>query len=221
MEKLLIIVEGIADAVFLTKYLCFLFKDNEEFVPANEENNLGVGKITKVAHYPEIKILIAGGCTKIKKFTTQIEEYTDSDFSVIVIHDADSTEKDKKFGGFKNRKLYLENVQKDYKITFKSFLFPNNKDDGDLENLLLSIISKDKFNQYFSCYEKYIGCIKEFSGFTPELLENKNKIYNYLQVFLGSKYAKEKNRKFETEYWDMTSESLTPLFLFLKENVNL
>ena len=100
------------------------------------------------------KIHGLSGWTDIKNMRTDITRYKDENDNVLVIFDAD-TNKNK--GGFVTRKKQIE----DYALPLDDiFLFPDNQNDGELEDLLENIIN-DKNKPIFDCWEEYETCLKE------------------------------------------------------------
>ncbi|MEA1955811.1 MAG: DUF3226 domain-containing protein [Campylobacterota bacterium] len=214
MSKYLIIVEGKADIIFIKDYLMFIYKHFKIIKELNKKNKK---EIVIQSTNIEIKILIAGGYTVIKenKFIKSMEEHKDSEYKILIIQDADNPKKDD--GGVENRMKYLN----DTSIEFKTFLFPNNKDDGDLETLLLQIKNNNKYNSFFECYSEYVKCIKTNTklDYIDELLEDKNKVFSYFTSYYGMDKAKEENREYTLEYWNFNSDSLKPLKIFIEKNI--
>lgn len=216
MERYLIIVEGKADIIFIKDYLIFL----DSSLELKEDNRkkkqyLLIGSTSKV-----IKIFYSRGYTKINPLKTRIEKLQmddgiEEDYKILVIQDADDPTKEN--GGVKNRMKYLDNID----MEFKTFLFPNNQDDGDLETLLLRIIDKTKYNNFLACYKKYVSCIKNITqkNFIKELLEDKNQVFSYFSAYYGMEQSKEENREYISEYWDFNSDALKSLNKFIKETI--
>ncbi len=213
MSKTLIIVEGIADVVFLRDYIKILkpnsimdkskLKDDKIFIISIDDR--------------EIRILIGGGYACINNLSPKIREFIDDNYNIVTIQDADNPNKDKKYGGVTKRMNYLDNIENKNKISFKTFLFPNHKDDGDLENLLLRIKNKTQYNLFNDCYENYINCTLKISRqeFADELREDKYKVFDYFRTYYGMMNAKEQNRYYEAKYWDFNHKELLPLKKFL------
>ena len=202
-----------ADIIFLRDYIKFLQKDctiNQKSLSKNKYLEIKVPKKNI-----EIKILIGGGYTAIVNLSKTITSYIDEGYKVFVIQDADNQNKEN--GGVNNRIQYLNNLKTEKCIDFSIFLFPNNKDDGDLETLLLRIKNESKYKITDECYIKYIECISNFSNqiFIDELKEDKNKVFNYIRTYYGMDNAKEQNRCYETDYWDLNHNELKPLKMFL------
>jgi hypothetical protein len=211
ISKVLIIVEGIADVIFLRDYIKFLKNDYEI-----DNTNLKKNKILILqTDNKEIKILIGGGYTTIGKLSSRIKEHIDTRYKIIIIQDADNPNKEN--GGVINRMKYLNQVKSDNKIDFNTFLFPNDKDDGDLETLLLRI-TKEPYNVADKCYENYIKCCEQISkkSFANELKDDKSKVFNYFRTYYGMKSAKEENRCYESKYWNFNDQELSSLEKFLK-----
>lgn len=109
-------------------------------------------------------------------------------------------------GDYEKSKKKIEEFQARENISFKFFLFPNNRDKGEIETLLEQIATdRDKLN-CFQAYEKCIG----------KQLDIKDKIYAYISAVAGSKAAKDGNRNFLTPHFDLNHQSLQPLNDFLR-----
>ena len=118
---------------------------------ANEEENINY------------KFLGLKGDGSVKK---EIKALNDKDLSENVyfaIVDADMS--------FKTRNIEITKIKEDKDIDF--FIFPNHKDDGDLETLLLSCI--DDENEIIKCFDKYKKCVKKD-------IDNKAKLYAYTDI---------------------------------------
>ncbi|GAA7561307.1 hypothetical protein HpEKA49_00840 [Helicobacter pylori] len=105
-----------------------------------------------------------------------------------LFYDADKKESQESDAGFDNKLKHIREKFKEKGIDFpreQIFLFPNNQDDGDLEDLLLKIAKHDKL---IKCFEKYLKCIeckcigiKEHCK--PIKKIRKNMLYAYLEAF--------------------------------------
>ena len=95
------------------------------------------------------------------------------------------------------------------------FLFPNNKDNGNLENLLINIAVR---KEIIDCFDNYIKCIKSLENTNMPI--NKSKIYAYLDSIKGydkNKIKEEKRDYLNKEIWDISNDFLIPLKEFLKK----
>lgn len=209
MQKFLIFVEGKADAPFIRDYLKFLYRD---LVISNDKPK--IKELSNTVLF--IRIIVTGGKNISTADKTKMQEHLDSAYKIILIQDADSPEKDPNGGGKILREKYFEKVKGELKIDFRTFLFPDDLSDGDLETLLFEIINQEKFNKSFDCYKKYADCSKAISAIgSKELLENKRVLFNYFRTYYGIEKAKEEERVFEAICWDFTNKYLDPLKDFL------
>ncbi|GAA9662615.1 hypothetical protein HpVH103_00840 [Helicobacter pylori] len=177
-KKILIYTEGKSDRNFLGWYLNFLkCKDRFDIFDIEGKDKLILGE------FPEI-------IEKILKNKHQTYK------QVCIIFDADKKESQESDAGFDNKLKHICERFKEKGINFpreQIFLFPNNQDDGDLEDLLLEIAKHDKL---IKCFEKYLKCIeckcigiKEHCK--PIKKIGKNMLYAYLEAFgLEDLYAK-------------------------------
>jgi len=211
MSKYLFLVEGKADATFLRDCLIQLYT---KIVIEKETKKEKILRLNNDL----IKIQIAGGYTAITgNFKVNIRESYDSKYEILIIQDADNSEKEN--GGVEKRNIYLEKFKKEMGISFETFLFPNNKEDGNLETLLLQIVNKEKFDKAMDCFQKYANCVKEITyndDFRTELLADKSRIFCYFRTYNGIKNAKEENRIFDSDYWNFSSEYIKPFESFLE-----
>ncbi len=212
MKKYILFVEGKTDAVFLKDFLCFHTTDFKLVKNKSKEKELKNSD-------KFIKIIVSGGCTAIKNhLKTKFEEIRDQNYDILVFQDADNPIKDPNNGGKELRINYLERIKKELSINFDIFLFPNNKDDGDLESLLLKIVNKEHFDKSHKCYKDYANSLSSFSPqeCCDELFEDKNVIFTYFRTYQGMRFAKEENRDYKTHFWNLDSKEIEALKIFLE-----
>ena len=201
-----IFVEGIADKKFLEDYFHHVFSDFE--LP------------------PDINVIDTGGWTNIssqkekgENIRNQMKRNTANDGVNLVIFDADKD--------FATRKNEIEQWKTNEKLNFELFLFPNDNDSGDLEDLLEKIIL-DKNQPIFNCWESYETCLQEFAsekiGKKLTTPAKKTKIYGYLEALLGDSKSekekiKEKNRNYKNiAHWNLNTDYLKPLKEFSEKH---
>ncbi len=194
-KEILIFVEGPSDRFFLEVYLLYLYFQ-ERFPIKN------------------FKVQNVDGKDNLSKRLLEIEKYD----KTLIIFDAD---KDYESNKKEILKIVLESKQTISEEQI--FLFPNNKDDGDLEILLLEIA---KYGEFLKCFEGYLECIKNKEHYKPIKNIRKNMLYAYLEVFGlenltktdGKDKIKEKHKEeYEKlkEVIDFSLNSLIPLKNFL------
>jgi len=208
-----IYVEGEGDVKFISDYISHI------------KPNLNVVKIKKTqyniysadnANDPVAIIQASGGWTNINN--TLITKYCDTNDKLLLIFDADTDDNE---GGYNRREKEI----KDYALPLDGiFLFPNNKDDGTLEDLLENIINQTN-KPIFDCWKKFEDCLQkcapETIGKKLTIPAKKSKIYVYLESLLGkTKKEKDKVKDKDRDYknarhWDLDSKNLEPLKIFL------
>ncbi|GAA9843790.1 hypothetical protein VN0594_03930 [Helicobacter pylori] len=212
-KKILIYTEGKSDRNFLGWYLNFLkYKDHFDMFDIEGKDKLISGEFLE-------KI------DKILKNKHQTYK------QVCIIFDADKKESQEIDAGFDNKLKHICKELKEKGIDFlreQIFLFPNNQDDGDLEDLLLEIA---KHKEFINCFESYLDCIKKKEHYKPIKNMRKNMLYAYLEALgLEDLYTKknifdiegevknECKEKYEKlkEVIDFDSKSLVPLKNFLE-----
>lgn len=136
----------------------------------------------------------------------------------IVIFDADCPSKG---GGFNMRKCDVEKQMQDLSLHFDLFLWPNNRDDGDFETLLLKMINP-KHQGILDCFQGFEKCVggKDPTGTMYELPGLKAEMYTYIEIMkLSEDERKElKNGYYQfgnPEYWNLDSADAMPLKAFL------
>ncbi|WQZ93563.1 hypothetical protein KVL67_01945 [Helicobacter pylori] len=121
------------------------------------------------------KVKDVKGKDNLSKRLLEIEKYD----KTLIVFDADN---------YKSNKKEILTVVSKTKQTISEeqiFLFPNNKDDGDLETLLLKIAKHDEF---LKCFEGYLECIKSKEHYKPIKNIRKNMLYAYLELFELEKF---------------------------------
>lgn len=220
MNKKVIIVEGIADAIFLSQLINKYFGKPIFSKPKVNERTIYIKGTT-----PDYNINIhgIGGFTKLYDFKANIKEYEISGFDFHVIFDTDTSVRHKdSYGGRIGKTNFLNEHKVKLEIDFSTFLLPfDNEEEGNLEDLLIKIVNKDNFNAFLACHNNYCSCLKsgrlKLLGMN-ELESQKSQLFNYLQASRGMKSAKELERNYlDIELWDLESEALTPFIQYLSE----
>ncbi len=179
-KKILIYTEGKSDRNFLGWYLNFL-ECNDHFDIFDTEG--------------KDKLISGDFLEKIKKI---LKNKHQTYKQVCIIFDADKKESQESDADFDNKLKHICEKFKEKGINFSReqiFLFPNNQDDGDLEDLLLEIANHKEF---INCFESYLDCIKKKKNYKPIKNIRKSKWYAYLEA-LGLENLYTKKNIFDTE----------------------
>ncbi|GAA9404406.1 hypothetical protein TH0820_04440 [Helicobacter pylori] len=212
-KKILIYTEGKSDRNFLGWYFNFLkYKDHFDMFDIEGKDKLISGEFLE----------------KIDKILNNKHQTYKQ---VCIIFDADKKESQEIDAGFDNKLKHICKELKEKGIDFpreQIFLFPNNQDDGDLEDLLLGIA---KHKEFINCFESYLDCIKKKEHYKPIKNIRKNMLYAYLEALglenlytkknifdIEGKVKNECKEKYEKlkEVIDFDSKSLVPLKNFLE-----
>jgi hypothetical protein len=218
MKKFHIFVEGLADRKFLHDYIESIFGIS---LNAVKNSDGGIKKLDNITS--------TGGWTKLNSkegetFRDKMKENTQNEIVNLVIFDADT---DKNDAGYSIRKQEIENWKTVYGLKFELFLFPNNANDGALENLLEQIINPQN-TSIFDCWQRFEDCLPTKNACVKNPLTipaKKSKIYAYMEVLHGeSRTEKDKikdhNRDFtKSEHWDLNAVALLPLKDFLQQHI--
>ena len=147
-----IFVEGDSDKTFVSQFIKARFDIN---VPGN-----GV-------------LAVGGGCDRLRFFVEQFQISQDLGLQNLVIFDADES--------FQRAQQSLKDQMRSLKITFDPFLFPNDRDPGELEDLLERIApAANRF--IFSCFEQYLTCLGDQQAEGLNLPAKKTKIFAYTDL---------------------------------------
>lgn len=187
-QKVCIFVEGKEDSNFLESYVGYLGYELPEIRPIGGKDNL------------------KGNRLEIAK------KLDEEDARVLIVFDADDD-----YGKTKDeaKRTIQDKVQvNDGNSRLDFFLFPNNQDSGNLEDLLEKII-KSEHKGIFDWFEAYKECLTERD---PSYLhpDKKAKIYTYKQSLGAVREGREYH--FSPKYWEFENGSLDPLKSFLCEN---
>ena len=201
-----IFVEGDADKRFIAQLLESIFNEN---IPS--------GNIIPTHGYTN---LIA--VDKERTFINEMQRTTADGGINLVVFDADSN--------CETRRRELSDWERRSKVNFELFLFPDNSNSGELEDLLRQIISP--VNQpVMECWDKYEDSLKAINlpwknGIPLTIPAKKTRIYAYLEALLGSSRSeKEKIKEAKRDYlnknhWDLNAQALHNLIDFLESNLS-
>ncbi|GAA8944279.1 hypothetical protein HpSLK40_03770 [Helicobacter pylori] len=217
-KKTLIYTEGKSDKNFLS-WCLDVWKNEDHFDQAHFNIIYVEGKD---------KLFSDEFCKRIEN----ILKNKNQERQVCIIFDADKKESQESGAGFDNELKHIREKFKEKGIDFpreQIFLFPNNQDDGDLEDLLLEIANHKEF---IDCFESYLDCIKKTEHYKPIKNIRKNKWYAYLEVlgleclytkkniFTEGKVKNEYKEDYERlkkEAINFESDLLIPLKNFLRQ----
>ena len=201
-----IFVEGDADKRFIAQLLESIFNEN---IPS--------GNIIPTHGYTN---LIA--VDKERTFINEMQRRTADGGINLVVFDADSN--------CETRRRELSDWERRSKVNFELFLFPDNSNSGELEDLLRQIINP--VNQpVMECWDKYEDSLKAINlpwkdGIPLTIPAKKTRIYAYLEALLGSSRSeKEKIKEAKRDYlnknhWDLNAQALHNLIDFLESNLS-
>lgn len=196
MSSTKIIVEGKTDSLFIRAFLKHHFNMDK----------------------PDSDFIKVDGCTiellSENKVLDLIKKNSEKEEGInLLIFDADQTD-------FTTTKQNLESWKKELNINYEIFLFPNNKDKGNLETILLNIANlKNDKNKVLECFENYKSCITKLNkGFS--LPDEHAKFFAFEEAVLSrTKYkdlCNKPDKYLEKEVYDIGSDYLNDLKDFLK-----
>lgn len=147
------------------------------------------------------------GAVKEKLHEQKFIESIDAGYINLLFEDADY--KNNSSYGFEKRKEILGILSKELK--FEYFLFPNHKEDGNIEVLLENCLHPAK-KEIRICLESFYSCI-ETKGLDAKRPKDYHKYWNVIQLYL----QKDKKLDFfdDTIWWIDSNPYLQPLIDFL------
>jgi hypothetical protein len=214
-----IFVEGDADVKFLSDYIVHILSNTAVEMRKEKVADISIDGAHK------IKIQGLNGWTDVHNVHNQFIENTDNDGVNLIVFDADFIET---AGGFDKRKREIEDKIKG--LSYEIFLFPNNRDDGALEDLLENIINEIN-KPIFDCWSKFEHCLREYASreIKKELITpaKKSKIHVYLETL--SEKSSRKKKKIREPYrnyrnaahWNLDADYLNPLKDFLLQHLQI
>lgn len=174
--------------------------------------------LSQYALYHKLQFDIISNEGNILKPTTigEIFDTIDSGKRACIVFDAD-----KSYTNTLSRiKNELGNLAKKVDI----FLFPNNKDNGELETLLVDIAKQP---QFIECFDGYVKCVQSKDINAVNNINKKSKMFAYREVSGLETFLKKlkdndktprsflKTNEIFSQYFDFDSPKLEPLREFL------
>ena len=219
MNKILILVEGITDLIFIKDFI--LYSYNFGFKEVTDKKFNFIELIVEDSFV--IKIQNLGGKTKLSNIDFKkniIAEINRGEYSgILIFYDADYIVNNEGIDFTKN----LLNTQIGDSFDYDYFIFPNNSDsEGTIEYVLENIIKKDHIG-IFECWDNFEKCVNSKSE-DYNLPAKKSKIYVYLECLYpntkqGKEFVKDKGRDYKNGYWDLENKYLNSLKEFLDKYI--
>lgn len=180
-------------------------------------------------HFPtkSVEFICIGGIDNLFNETNknQISQALEVGEQVIFLIDADTISKG---FGFEKRKEKIDNDMKELRLSVPYFIYPNNKDDGDVETLMESAARRDLHQVFFDCFEDYEKCVSGVKDQYGQPLYNTPNLKGKLHTYINAQKLNNKLRRklgsgnwiFDnTNYWDLNAIALQPLKDFFATNL--
>lgn len=175
----------------------------------------------------EVEIVPMDGISNLFKeaILNQIAQAQIMSDNVLVLADADTVAKE---WGFAKRKQDIEEKMLVNNVSFSFFLYPNHRDDGDVEVLMESIARRDLHSVFFDCFEDYEKCVSTKKDSMGHSVYNVPDRKGKLHTFISAQKLSNKQRKrighgewlFDNmNYWNINSLALEPLKEFFQANL--
>ena len=205
---------------------------NKLFIEAEKEATAECSflKALIARHFPnaDIEFVTMGGVANLfnESNLNQIRIAGDEADNVIVLLDADT---EAKGWGYAKRHADVTNMMKKNNLSFPLFLYPNNHDDGDVEELMEAVVRKELHPRWWNCFDDYEKCVQGSVDAEGHQLYNIPNRKAKLHTFISSQRLSAKSRKrlgrgdwlfSDSQFWNLESPALRPLLDFLKEHVS-
>lgn len=181
-------------------------------------------------HFPgkEDGIVCMGGVDKLfnEAILNNIRQTQDEGGKALILVDADFPSKG---WGFSARQHDVLSKMSSHEVVFPLFIYPNNKDDGDVETLMESLARKDLHQEWWDCFEDYETCVKgakdKTGNYKYNLPNRKAKLHTYISSQMLCKKKREMLGKgdwlfADSDYWDLSRCELKPLLDFFATNLS-
>lgn len=178
-----------------------------------------------------ILIHSTGGWSKLgKKQAFFIREACDFGGRTLVVFDADYNTPEHEEGGYAQRRAALLNKVAPYDSAPEVYLFPEPNQDGDLEKLLLRLVTP-RHQCVMDCYDGYETCLKQYPNETGDgpyynAPSDKRRLYDYVNVMplTGDEWKRHHKgggqKIFEnTDLWNLNASAIQPLRDFLTQQL--
>ena len=180
-------------------------------------------------HFPtkDVDFTCIGGIGNLFSETNknQISQAQEVGEQVLILIDADTVTKGY---GFEKRKAEIDSNMQALKLSVPYFIYPNNKDDGDVETLMESAARRDLHQVFFDCFEDYERCVSGVKDKSGEPLYNTPNLKGKLHTYMNAQKLSNKLRRklgtgdwlFDnTNYWNLNAVALQPLKDFLTSHL--
>lgn len=230
MKRILIFCEGVTDQIFIADCLEVFYGFNTNRKDNSRKTINGIEERKKEIKFSdsatiEGEVIDVGGCSKLVKqefLHSMMADNTELEGINIVIFDADYTKKDSGNKGFDACSHKLTNIQKRKNINFESYIWPNNKEDGEIEDLLRQLIPIHK-ECIFNCIEAHQSCLKSLGIENLRYADLKEKISFYLYTSSIKSESRIRDYK-DNNVWHLLSnenEDLNAFKSFLHKIITL
>lgn len=202
-----IFCEGITDQIFIADCITVFYNMNYT-VEVIKKDNL------RIIFTDGIEIIDVGGCDKLSDilYISLLEDNVDNGGENIIIFDADHSSTGNGNKGYNSCLQKLDNIKKIHNVEFYHYIWPNNYEDGIIENLLRKLIPNEKENIY-NCIESHHTCLSSLEIDNIRIAELKEKVGYYLFTVNQDSKPGKRNYK-DSNYWNLNYDDIPDLKLF-------
>lgn len=212
MIKYKIFCEGITDQVFIADCLeiFYTYTSIREKIKGTSKNS---DKL-KIIINDNIEVIEVGGCEKLSVdiYSSMLEDNVANGGVNIIVFDADYAGK---INGNKGHELCvkkLEDIKRNKSLVFEYYLWPNDKGDGIIEDLLRKLIPTDN-ECIYGCIEAHHLCLESLPITDLRVAELKEKVGYYL--YTVNKASRPSCRDYkDSKFWNLDVGSVDDLANF-------
>ena len=175
----------------------------------------------------EVKFFFMDGIGNLFKesIQNQISQAQITNESVLVFADADT---EVKGWGYGKRREFIETEMLNAGKMFPYFLYPNNHDNGDVEELMEAAALHETHKVFFDCFEDYEKCIKGVKNEEGAFIYNSPNLKGKLHTYISAQKLNKKCRDRlgagdwlfdKPEYWNLDIVNLQALKDFFADNL--
>lgn len=207
---ILILCEGINDLLLIEACLKLFYSAvfPETSVKKGVDNKgEKTSSLCEIRGELQVCIIQVKGCKNLSDplYINELIDNTDNGGQNIIIFDAD--EPGYGNNGFKSCCQKLDDIRRQENVSFEQFLWPNNEQDGKVEDLLIKLIP-ETYKAVYRCIETHQDCLRGLADEVKDQIkfaELKDKVGYYLHTLSQSSQASK--RDYTQRYWDLNPDA--------------
>lgn len=214
-SKVKIFCEGITDQIFIANCIELLFPSVGVAISKHKKDS----KKRIVTFGEGGEVIDVGGCTNLSNevYLDKMRDNSTEGGVNLVIFDADYTGQNNGNRGIDACRQKLKNliagdtVKDKAAVDFNYYIWPNNNSDGEVEDVLLKLIPKDK-EPVYNCIESHEICLKSLAIEEINIPDLKNKLNFYLYTLAQKSDLQSRDYR-DSKFWNVDFDTIDNLKL--------